>query len=401
MLEKEVNVRIQVLRLSGVLLGSLIFALEPCAADPTPSTKTSSSSPVVGGEKFVQREVPDPGQGGIVAAWIFVPETWHFDSKVEWHYGWVENPVSIAAQAENPAGAEACFLYPTLQLIDVKGPPSLQRYVKKPKPGESSGAAIWLEPRPALQIMAIFIQKTRGNTKKFQWLGKQELPGLAKAMGVPKGSNQQGIAVKIAYEFDGKPVEEAFYGVYFLTQVPGAGPAKSFVQTNWGLMGLHSFRAPAGTLDKRMPVFAVIAHSFRLNPQWAERRRVIMAKLLEAFNQQLKAGYDKIAAANRLAHQVAANNNAFIQSIDRQVMANRQSGGGSSNDSTRSFADKESDLIRGVDTTEDPMYGTSQHSFMEQYHWTDGNNNWRNSNDPNYDPSHTESGTWQLMPVVK
>jgi hypothetical protein len=44
------------------------------------------------------------------------------------------------------------------------------------------------------------------------------------------------------------------------------------------------------------------------------------------------------------------------------------------------------------------MYGTSQHSFMEQYHWTDGYGNYRDSNDPNYDPSQNESGKWQLLP---
>jgi len=59
--------------------------------------------------------------------------------------------------------------------------------------------------------------------------------------------------------------------------------------------------------------------------------------------------------------------------------------------------DKFDDLVRGVDTTNDPLTGTSQHSYMEQYHWTDGFGNYRNTNDPNYDPSKDNAGTWQLM----
>ena len=59
------------------------------------------------------------------------------------------------------------------------------------------------------------------------------------------------------------------------------------------------------------------------------------------------------------------------------------------------------DLIRGVTTTDDPMYGTSQHSNLYDYHWTDGYGNYRNSNDPNFNPSQFEAGNWQLTQETK
>jgi hypothetical protein len=100
-----------------------------------------------------------------------------------------------------------------------------------------------------------------------------------------------------------------------------------------------------------------------------------------------------------MSDQVMANDADFDKTIDQQMLANRESGG-ISPPGGRSNADRADDNIRGADITEDPMYGTSQHSLMEQYHWTDGYGNYGDSNDPNYDPSQNESGKWQLVPAA-
>src|SRR6266851_8490664 len=87
----------------------------------------------------------------------------------------------------------------------------------------------------------------------------------------PPSSNQHGIGVKITYDLNGKPVEEEFYAVHYSIDIPYDGPQGRTWQINWGLIGVHSFRAPAGTLDRRRPVFAAIAKSFRPNPTWEAR----------------------------------------------------------------------------------------------------------------------------------
>lgn len=84
----------------------------------------------------------------------------------------------------------------------------------------------------------------------------------------------------------------------------------------------------------------------------------------------------------------------MIASIDRQLQATRNSG---SQTGTRSAADKFSDYIRGVDTVDDPYYGSSQHAYTEKYHWTDGYGSYRNANDATYNPNQNEKGDWQLM----
>jgi hypothetical protein len=162
---------------------------------------------------------------------------------------------------------------------------------------------------------------------------------------------------------------------------------------------VHSFRASAGTLDKRRAVFATVVKSFRRNPAWQQRCQAVMAYLTQQFNAQLQAGYDQIAAARRLSQQISANNDAMIASIDRQLQASRASASGGTE--ARSSAEKFDDYIRGVETVDDPYYGTSQHSINEQYHWTDGYGNYRNSNDASYDPNRHDNGDWQLMQPVR
>jgi len=79
--------------------------------------------------------------------------------------------------------------------------------------------------------------------------------------------------------------------------------ANEIIQTNWGLQGLQSFRAPAGTLDKRMPVYCVIAKSVQADPKWLARVAAINATLTQMFNQKLQQGWDQIRAADALTDE--------------------------------------------------------------------------------------------------
>jgi len=230
---------------------------------------------------------------------------------------------------------------------------------------------------------------------KLQWVGTKELPELPAAWRLPPSQNQSGNGIKVTYELEGKPIEEEFYAVAYVTEIPYDGPQGRTWQINWGLNALHSFRAPLGTLEKRRAVFAAVSKSFRPNPTWVQRKVAIDAYLAQQFNRQLQAGYDQIAAAAQLSRSISANNDAMLVSIDRQLAAARSSGTVAAGSSTRN--ESFDDYIRGVDTVNDPYYGTSQHASGEQYHWTDGYGTYRNSNDATYDPNHTEVGTWQLM----
>jgi len=376
------------------------------ATQTTPATISSAAAK----EKFVARVIADTEHEGMRAATIHVPEKWHFESKIEWHYNWVEYPLSYSAHAENPDNAEAYFQYPLLRLESTEVAPQFKQYDKSrnlPPGSRLPTGALSSPPQPPMQAMAAFIQKTRPNVANLKWIGQQDLPDLAKVLKLDPSPNQHGVAIKIAYDLNGQPVEEAFFGVYYISQGANAKVNAGMIkQTHWGFQALQSMRAPAGTFDKRMPMFCVIAKSMYVNPQWVRLSKAINEKMLADFNQKLKQGYDQLRAAQAIMEQTMRDQAAFQANFDKQEAAFRNSPGINDNflrDGPRGAADHWSDLIRGVDTVNDPSTGgTTQLSNLGQYHFTDGFGNYRTTDDPNYTPEKAgEVGSWQLMTAAQ
>jgi len=399
---------------SGTAANSPATSTRPVAA-PSVSASAPKAKPASApkaaqaatGEKFVERVIADTEHGGMRAATIHLPEKWRFESKIEWHYSWVEYPLTFSSHAENPDNAEAYFQYPLLRLESTEVPPQLRQYDKgrKPAPGERlATGALYSPPQPPMQAMTAFIQKIRPNVPNLKWLGQQDLPDLAKALNLDPWPNQHGVAIKIGYDLNGQPVEEAFFGVYYISQGANAGVNAGMIkQTNWGFQALQSFRAPAGTLDKRMPMFCFVAKSFYVNPEWVRLSKAITDKMLADFNQKLQQGYDQIRAAQATMEQTMKQEASFQANFDKQEEAMRSSGGVDDSflrdGGARSASDHFSDLIRGVDTVNDPSTGgTTQLSNLGQYHFTDGFGNYRTTDDPNYTPEKAgEVGSWTQM----
>jgi hypothetical protein len=258
----------------------------PFAASAAPQSQQASAparSAVIGGEHFVKHVIADTQQGGMTAATIYLPESWHLESKVEWNYGWTEVPVAVSFQAENPANAEAAFFYPLLRADYIQIPPNLRQYVKnQPKPGERLPmGAINLDPRPPFQALALFVRKMRPNVEKFQWVGKQELPGLGKAIGFQAWPGEHGIAIKISYELNGQSVEEAFYGLYYLSQSGNLGDRSTsrvsketegnIAENRWSVS--PPGRSPRPALRPLRPYPGARRRSHRSSPSTLTRRR--------------------------------------------------------------------------------------------------------------------------------
>lgn len=363
---------------------------KPTAATPAPVVL--EKGPRVLGERLTTRVIKDAQQNGLAVGVVAVPETWHYESRVVWNYANVSNPVVTSGAAENPANAEAVYAFPAMQFFMLR--PDYGMY----RQGQLIGGQVYAAPQPPINALAGFIQRTRANVTNLKFVGSRNLPELPAALKLPPSPNQRAVGVKVTYELQGTPIEEEFYGIADLVDIPYDGPQGRTWQTNWSL-AVHSFRAPAGTLETRRPVFAAVAKSFRPNPAWQQRVAAINRYLAEQFTRQQQAGYDAIAAAGRLSRQISANNDAMIASIEQQrqaAQAPRSAGG-----NARSANDNFDDYVRGVVTVDDPYYGTSQHSANEQYHWTDGYGNYRNSNNASYDPNHSEVGSWQAMPAAR
>lgn len=209
-------------------------------AKPSPASK-AGPEPVIMGERFVKRTVVDTQQGGMTALTVHIPESWHFEGKIEWNYGWINVPVAASWHAKNPTNAEAYFQYPLLRMASMNVAPRWRQIVKNPNPGERVpySGAIYMAPVPPLQAMAAFIKKTRGDVTNLKWLGQQDLPDLGKALRLDRAtwSTYRGLAMKIGYDLNGKPVEEAFFGVYYL----GTASAPA-VQAGHEAVGANEFQ---------------------------------------------------------------------------------------------------------------------------------------------------------------
>ena len=391
------------------------------------ATATSARADSANAEnKFAERIIRDTEHDNMRAATIHLPEKWTYDSKIEWHYNWIEYPAGYSLHAENPDNAEAYFQYPLIRAEIVDVAPQYKRYMppNKTKPGDRlSTGAISLAPMPAMKALALFIQKTRPDVANLKWIGQQELPDLGKALKLDAmWPSQHGVAIKISYDLDGKPVEEAFFGVYYITKVgteavsigQNSMPAGALQQTNWGFVALQSMRAPAGTLDGLMPMFCVMAKSMIVNPEWTKLAKAIDDKMMADWNQKMKQGWDQLRAANAIMEQTMRDQKAFQDNFDKQEIAFRNSGGinddflrsdGSVNPDGggRSASDHWSDLIRGVDTLNDPSTGgTTQLTNLGSNHFTDGFGNYRTYDDPNATPENQgENGSWTRMTTAQ
>jgi hypothetical protein len=336
------------------------------ASPPLPDPKDTNRTVTVQGEKFVKRSISDPSQNGMPVAWLYAPESWKVDGRVEWHYQWVSNLTSVSLQVANPANTEAFYGFPQVKLEYIEVPQNLQQYAPKHQPGELIGdGAMWLQPRPAIDTLALFVKRLRGNEPNVHPLGKAEVPGLAKLLGVPDLPNEQGVAVKIGYDVDGKPVEEAFFAIYYSASGHGEGKAAVLTQTNWGLIAVHSFRAPAGTLDKRMPVFTAIDRSILADPDWILRTAAIQTVLRKNMAHMQQQGQKPPGGApgGPQGQGPSGNQGGGGQAPSAQMLAQEVAA---------EDASLHSKPWAGVDVTNNPFWSPTPPASFDRIHWTDG-----------------------------
>jgi hypothetical protein len=339
---------------------------------------------VVDGEHLTVHTVPDPRFNNSVAYRYLAPPKWHDTNQVVWDLINLHLPAKVAIKVENPANAEAFFYYKQLDCGWLLHPRANQ------VEGKEGSDGIALKPRQPAQAIDFFVKHYRNNVQDLKVIGTRDMPGLPKAFNVQMGPNQTGIGEKVNYKLNGQPVEEEFYAVYHYKVDQG--------EALWGLTAIHSFRAPAGTLNKRRNVFAAMAKSVQPTREFVQHVVAVRQKLLARYQANLAATAAEVAAAKQKSEQLTASDNQFLANVDSSLTASRaSSSGGFGGDTARTANDNEDDYIRGVVTMNDPDTGTSQHSLLEQNHWTDGYGNYRDSNDASYNPNNTEVGDWQLM----
>jgi hypothetical protein len=183
--------------------------------------------------------------------------------------------------------------------------------------------------------------------------------------------------------------------------IPYTGPQGTSHEYHRLLLLSHAVGATDGLLPSVYPLLGAVAASIRPDDDYQRHIQAVQRHITAQFNAYLQRGYNSIAAAGQLSRTISANNDALLASMQQQRAAQNRAdaarraaagGGASPNDAFSQY-------IRGTTRMEDPYWGTSERDSNYRYHWTDGQGNYRASNDPGFNPNVGAGGgpTWQQM----
>lgn len=349
--------------------------------------------------QFRRQEIVDTQQGGLVMSTMTVPVDWKVTSNVLWTYGDVSHPVRASARAEAPDGSAWVEYFP-IEIFFWLQP------VTSPVPIGTRSLGMIHKPNIGLEeaMNRFVIAPYRGKKKGLQVVGSRPINGLPEAFGGPPFPGQA-VAVRLRYAVGDQTADEDMYGLLGTgNQIPYTGPQGTWYESHRPLAFVHAVGATNGKLDSLYPLLAFIATSVKVDPIWEQRRQQVMQQLAAEFNRMIAKGYAQIQAAAQMSKAISANNDAMLAGMQaqrqaqaasdaaRRAAANAGGGGGSPNDDFSQY-------LRGTERMKDPYWGESDHSYNEQYHWTDGQGNYRHSNDSTYNPNVGAGGgpTWQRM----
>jgi hypothetical protein len=212
----------------------------------------------------------------------------------------------------------------------------------------------------------------------------------------------EAMSMRVRYTLNGAPAEEDFFTFYTAVQtIPYTGPQGTSHEFHRLLWLSHAVGATDGLLPSVYPLLGTVAASIRPDENYQRHIQAVQGYITAQFNAYLQRGYDSIAAAGQLSRTISANNDALLSSMQQQRAAQTRAdaarraaaGGGTSPN------DAFSQYIRGTTRMNDPYWGTSERDSNYSYHWTDGQGNYRASNDAGFNPNIGAGGgpNWQRM----
>jgi hypothetical protein len=382
---------------SGNVFVAVIFTLSAMANASAQSVKLESQMP------FQLYSVVDKQFGDMRVATLSIPKGWRVQSSVNWDFTSGNYPVTLRLRADSPDGKMWFEIFPTIVV-------SWMSYYYKPVPdGQRMFGTIHVKNPNAEQVMQRFmIQPARGSKPGFQVVGKNPLNPAAlaqafKMQAFPKQvKGAEALSIKVRYNVGGATAQEDFYSWYGgIVDIPYTGPQGTTFEYHRHAFLNHAVGAVDGLLPSVYPIVRTVIASIQADRAWGEHVQRVQQQIMAQFEANMRAGYDRIAAAGALSKQISANNDAMIRSMQATRAAQSRPGAGSSGQYNAS--DQFSQYIRGTTRLEDPYSGTTERDSYYKHHWTDGQGNYRASNDVGFNPNigGSPGQTWQQMGVAR
>jgi hypothetical protein len=351
------------------------------------------------GLNFTTYEVTDPNFNKMRVASITIPAGWRTSSQVRWDFSSANYPVRVHVRVQSPDGKM------WIELLPLDAVYWMDRTFGQPIPvGQRSFGAVYAPNASIEQAMLhLVVLPARGKMPGFQIRAKRPVDPARLAQAF-NSSNARGeaMSMRVSYTLNSAPAEEDFFTFYTAVQtIPYIGPQGMSREFHRLLWLSHAVGATDGLLASVYPLLGTVAASIRPDENYQRHIQAVQRHITAQFNAYLKQGYDSIAAAGQLSRTISANNDALLSSMQQQRAAQnradatrRASAGGAT-----SPKDAFSQYIRGTTRMNDPYWGTSERDSNYSYHWTDGQGNYRASNDAGFNPNvGTGSGpNWQRM----
>lgn len=378
------------------LLGRVAaFALAAALAAALPAAPAAAAAAAM---RFTPYTITDPSYGGMRMATLSLPAGWQVQQRVQWDYTSANYPVRVHLRAQSPDGRM------WIELLPMDAVYWMDRFTQGLRPGQRSFGAVYAPNATIDQAMEhLVVMPWRGQLPGLRIVSRRPVDAarMAQAFGYP-ALRGEAMAMRVRYSVDGAAAEEDFYGFYTATHtIPYQGPQGLSHEYHRMLVLAHAVGATDGLLDSVYPLLGTVAASVRPDPDYQRHVQEVSRYITEQFNAYLQRGYDSIRAAGQLSRTISANNDALLASMQQQRAAQqradaarRQAAGGG-----RDAADAFSQYIRGTTRMTDPYWGTSERDSNYSHHWTDGQGNYRASNDATYNPNVGAGGgpTWQRM----
>ena len=386
-----------------------LFAFAVLTTAQAQPAASPSPIPRAGALAWTTYEVRDPNYGGMRVGSLRIPAGWQAQSQVKWDYGSANYPVKVRVRVQSPDGKM------WMELLPMDAVYWLTRTFRPIALGERSFGAVYAPNATIDQVLQhLVVQPMRGQMPGFQIVGKRPVDAarLAQAFKL-KGREGEAMAMKVRYTINGAPVDEEFYTFYAkVYSIPYSGPQGQDAEFHRHLLLNHSVGAVDGLLPSVYPLLGTMAASIEPDPAYMRHIQAVQQHITAQFNAALQRGYDSIAAAGQLSRTISANNDALLSSMQQQRAAQQRAdatrrtaagtgggSGGGGGDSTDGFGQ----YIRGTTRLEDPYWGTSERDSSYSHHWTDGQGNYRASNDGSFNPNVGAGGgaTWQRMGTAR
>ncbi|MGC2062315.1 MAG: hypothetical protein WA610_05005 [Thermodesulfovibrionales bacterium] len=360
------------------------------------------ATPKTGALKFTTYDVTDPNFGGMRVATIAIPAGWRASSQVRWDFGSANYPVRVNVHVQSPDGKM------WIDLLPMDAVYWMDRTFQRIPVGQRSYGAVYAPNASIEQAMRqLVVLPARGKMPGFQITDKRRVDAARLARAFNKVNwRGEAMSMRVHYKLKGAQAEEDFFTFYTAVQtIPYTGPQGTSHEFHRMLLLSHAVGATDGLLPSVYPLLATVVSSIRNDDYYERHIQSVQRHITAQYNAALKRGYDSIAAAGQLSRSISANNDALLSSMQQQRAAQRSAdsarratagGGASPNDAFSQY-------MRGTTRMDDPYWGTSERDSNYSYHWTDGQGNYRASNDSGFNPNVGTGGgpNWQRMETAR